>query len=449
MNIILPQGKCRRQISESASTVYDGGCAERSTLHPIGPLNFYFRYVNIGNVDSLSTGYYHKCTLVISDQVVTWAQSTLFWITWTSSATILVVIMSDVTNIIDRQSLITEDDNREIEPLPLPLHSRYTVCNLRGGIGKTSLVFNLSYETDNCLAVDTCPQGSLSYFFDNSYFEHSGQSVRDLIMHYILPGFGRASRTARKISATNEFFDGKDSFFISSSNDLFLLPTQIASVISQAKNLSGDIQENQINRVLFSLRDEIDREMEETRTSRCLIDTSPFFSGATHLSWHAVDALIVPVRTDQQSINSLSLLLDTLSNPSSEFRKNMPSNMHSPKIQLVILTHCTWSTAEGARNKANKQTEIYIKKIKELVSRNISHFTTGDPDNHILLLADFLGSGRISAALSKPIARLCDYYESSGEIKRRITINGERVSINKSLKKIRKELSYISRSIWG
>lgn len=70
-----------------------------------------------------------------------------------------------------------------------------------------------------------------------------------------------------------------------------------------------------IQNILFSLRNEVSREMAEIEVSKCLIDTSPFFAGATQLSWHATDALIIPVRTDQQSVNSLMLLLKILSDP--------------------------------------------------------------------------------------------------------------------------------------
>lgn len=346
-------------------------------------------------------------------------------------------MLSTIDNVIERQFEIA---NGNPEPLALPKFSKYSVCNLRGGVGKTSLTFNLSYEADNCLTVDTCPQGNLSYFYDSLYYQNNTTSVKDLVLPYMLPGLGRASRVAKRISATNPHFEDKNAFYIASSNDLYTLPSQMATALNQAKSLSGATQVTAIDSMLYSLRDEIDREMQETGTGHCLIDTSPFFSGATHLSWHAVDALIVPVRTDQQSINSLNLLFDTLSNPASEFRRDMPSDSHTPKIQLVVLTHCTWSTAGGARNVPNQQTKVYVEKVRDIVNRNIQHFTTDDPDNHILLLDDFLGTGRISTALSKPIALL-----ESGESMR---INRVRTTVNESVEKVKAQLAYINNSIW-
>ncbi len=344
---------------------------------------------------------------------------------------------SAIANIISRQNAIV---NETPDPLPLPKFTTYAVSNLRGDIGKTSIAFNLSYEADNCLVVDTCPQGNLSYFYDNHYYQNTTTTTKSLILPYLIPGMGKATRIAKKVSGSNEFFLEKDVFYIPSSNDLYSLPSQLNIALTQASSLSGRDQVNAIDAILYSLKNEISREMDETQTKKCLIDTSPFFSGATHLSLLACEALIVPVRTDQQSINSLELLIQTLSDPSSEYRRFAPSDGYTPKIQLVVLTHCAWSTAGGARNLPNKQTMVYIEKVRDIVNRNIQHFTTDDPDNHVLILDDFLGSGRISTALSKPISEL-----EAGESMR---IHRVRTTVNESVEKLKSELHYMSASLW-
>lgn len=94
-------------------------------------------------------------------------------------------------------------------PLGLPTFDRYAICNLRGGIGKTSLAFNLSYLADNLLAVDTCPQGNLSYFYDNGYYQNVSTTVNDVLLPYFFPGLGKASRVAQFIGATNPIFRPK------------------------------------------------------------------------------------------------------------------------------------------------------------------------------------------------------------------------------------------------
>lgn len=345
------------------------------------------------------------------------------------------LVDSAIKTIVDRQYDIA---NGTITSLPLPKHKKYTICNLRGGIGKSTLSFNLTYLANKILAVDTCPQGNLSYFFDDNYFT-SNVNVRDMILPYIVPGLGRATRIAHRISATNHFFTN-ESFYVPSDEQLYLLPAQMTTAVNQTSGLPSLQREQALESILLSLKNEIDRELAELELETCLIDTSPFFSGATHLAWHATDALIVPVRTDQQSINSLNLIFKVLSDPASEFRRHLPSDFPTPKIQMVVLTHCGWSTVRNARNIPNQQTVIYLKMLKDLVSRNISHFTTDDPDNHIALLDDFLGSGRISSALSKPIQLL-----EAGDTMR---INRVKVSVNDSVAKCKKQLEFISNSIW-
>ncbi|MDR1209274.1 MAG: ParA family protein, partial [Clostridiales bacterium] len=61
----------------------------------------------------------------------------------------------DFQSVVDRQEVIA---NGEFPDLGLPKHDRYAICNLRGGIGKTTLSFNLCFLADDVLAVDTCPQ---------------------------------------------------------------------------------------------------------------------------------------------------------------------------------------------------------------------------------------------------------------------------------------------------
>ena len=94
--------------------------------------------------------------------------------------------MSDILEeLIGRQFEIARG---EAEALPLPRFNTYTICNLRGGIGKTSLAFNLAYLADEILAVDTCPQCNLSWFFDNNYLQNVQLTVYDMLLPHFVPG---------------------------------------------------------------------------------------------------------------------------------------------------------------------------------------------------------------------------------------------------------------------
>lgn len=328
----------------------------------------------------------------------------------------------------------------EETPLPLPKLKTYAITNLRGGIGKTSIAFNLSYLADHVLVADTCPQGNLSYFYDRDYTLAGGVTVADLIRPYILPGFAYPSHISQKISATNQYFESKQGYFIKSSPDLYVLPNQVSTAMVQARTVAGTAQSSMLDHILYSLKTELLKEMEVVQADKCLIDTSPFFAGATQLAWNAADGLLIPVRTDQQSVNSFKLLLDMLTSSQSDFRKNLPSDNHIPKIQLVIMTHCSWSTREGSRNRPNKQTKMFINEVYSQICRHINLFSTDNPGNHIMLLDDFLGSGRVASAKSKPIPCLVP-----GESN---VINREKSTVNNSVTKIKNELNFIYNSIW-
>ena len=269
--------------------------------------------------------------------------------------------------IIYRQFDIANNNAVEIE---LPKYKIYAMCNLRGGIGKTTLSFNLSYLADDLLAVDTCPQGNLSYFYDKDYYAGNQTNVKDMLLPYLVPGLGKATRVASFIGATNEYFSDKNNFYIPSSEELYLLPSQLITAINQTAGLQQSQKQLALKSILYSLETEIKRELSENSLDKCIIDTSPFFAGATQLAWYAADALVIPVRTDQQSIKSLELLINILTNPQSEFRKYLPENdMNVPKIQMVVLTHCGWSTVAGARNEPNQQTKLYLKKVYDILSK--------------------------------------------------------------------------------
>jgi len=343
-----------------------------------------------------------------------------------------------IDTIIDRQFAIA---NNQASAIDLPKHKIYTMCNLRGGIGKTTLSFNLSYLTNNLLVVDTCPQGNLSFFYDNNYYAGHQINVKDILLPYLVPGLGKATRVSAFIGATNEYFSEKNNFYIPSSEELYLLPSQLSTAINQTLGLQSPQREQALKSILYSLKTEIERELAENHLDKCLIDTSPFFAGATQLAWYAADALVIPVRTDQQSIKSLELLINTLGSPQSEFRKYLPENDGNiPRIQMVVLTHCGWSTVAGARNEPNQQTKIYLKKVYDILSKHRTLLSTDNPENHLFMLDDFLGSGRISSVESKPIELL-----RAGETK---SIERVRVSVNRSVDKCKNQLKFIAGQLW-
>lgn len=344
-----------------------------------------------------------------------------------------------VKDLVSRQFDIANGADPSFE---LPKQKIYSICNLRGGIGKTTLAFNLSYLGDDVLAVDTCPQGNLSYYFDDNYYSSSLPNVRDLIEPYIYPNYAKASHVSRFVGATNSRFENKHTYFIPSNQELFLLPAQISSAIQQTSFVRGQRQQDMVSSIIFSLRTEIEREMDELNgaVSKCLIDTSPFFPGATQLSWYASDGLIIPIRTDQQSVKSFELLLKMLTSKDSDYRRYIPDNFNTPKIHIVVLTHCGWSTSSGARNVPNNPTMVYINKVYELMRQYKHLLTTDEVDNHLFLLDDFLGAGRISSFRATPLELL--------RPKESCSIARQKVTVNESVVKCQNQLKYISKLLW-
>lgn len=347
-----------------------------------------------------------------------------------------------IDDIISRQLSISEGAG--VPFIDLPKYNTYTICNLRGGIGKTTITVNLTAFANDMLVVDACPQGNTSFFFDNTYYQNTSLSTYDLLIPYVFSGLGHAQKIAKNVNASNDNYD-RGIFYIPSSESLYLFPSQLANALSQAITLPVNNRQKAIISILNSLKIEVHRESKETNTKKILIDSSPFFSGATHLAWHACDALIVPVRTDEQSIKSFELLLKIISDPQGEFQKNIAfaggnNEVTTPKIQMVVLTHCGWSTRSGDQNVPNNATKIYLNKIRDIVARNITHFTTKNPDNHILILDDLLGSGRVSSAINTPIKNL-----SAGMS---VTVNHSRVQVNESIGKCKNQLKFLYDCLW-
>ena len=95
-------------------------------------------------------------------------------------------------DVIDKQIQIA---NGVAASVPLPRFQKYTMCNLRGGIGKTTLSFNISHLADDLLVVDTCPQGNLSYCYDNQYYSSRATTVCDLILSHLIPNVPGVTHT--------------------------------------------------------------------------------------------------------------------------------------------------------------------------------------------------------------------------------------------------------------
>ncbi|WP_160680791.1 ParA family protein [Clostridium sp. C8-1-8] len=345
----------------------------------------------------------------------------------------------------------------------LPQNSIYAITNFKGGIGKTTLSFNLLHYFDKyyqTLAVDLCPQTNFTdLLLGDMYNETKNINIYDSLQSRLLgpdweATIDKKGPLAKRIIDTNEFFQGSfdsnnlrdnHSYVIPGSSKLHLFPNYLynkLNVLSGSLNVTKNSQESRmISSTLFSLKNVINENMTNLKLSKCIIDTSPFFAGATHLAWCAADTLIIPIRVDKKSVQGLEDVLQMLHNDNSEFNIwRMKAGIESkPKIQAILVTHCGWNTAQNYKPDNASQTFIstalsYAEEYKDL-------FTTSNVEDHFALLNEFHGSGKISGELSIPI----------NEMKKNkfYSIKGKRIEANDSVNKYKKQLEFASKLILG
>jgi chromosome partitioning protein len=174
--------------------------------------------------------------------------------------------------------------------------STYAVSIFRGGIGKTTLGFNLAYEMsrhDSILVADVCPQRNLSELLLGEDLQADGPDIYDALIPYVTAGFSKveAGTLGMRISqSSNTFRGGKKSYAIKGSNSLFLFASSLYAGLSGLTVMDPTKRTQAMKNILFGLREVLSRESKALGTTKTLIDTSPFFGGATHLAWMAADA---------------------------------------------------------------------------------------------------------------------------------------------------------------
>ena len=107
-------------------------------------------------------------------------------------------------------------------------------------------------------------------------------------------------------------------FLLPGSKELFLFPSLLYTQLGQSAQL-GSRSEATTRNILQSVQGLAEELRNHISAEKVLIDTSPFFGGATHLAWVAAEALIIPVRVDQHSIEALKLTLSMLKDETMDF----------------------------------------------------------------------------------------------------------------------------------
>lgn len=355
--------------------------------------------------------------------------------------------MGDIDLVLERHEKVVSEEPWESPLSNAPKFKSYAVTNFRGGIGKTTLSFNLAYELskqNRAFFVDVCPQKNFSeLLLKQDAHNEDSRTIYDALLAKVVGGAWDATEgydgipLAKRVrDANREFENCKLCHAIPGSSELFLFPSQLYTQLNQIYSMTGTRKTKVLTNLLNSLKQVILEESFDLKPDVTLIDTSPFFAGGTHLAWHAAEALIIPVRVDEQSIYALELTLRMLHDPNSEFHqwRERAEIEAVPKVQAIAITHCGWN--RQAKNSIDNTSKTFIGRALELAERYADCFATERPADHFAILQDFQSSGKISGALAIPIDKLED-----GQF---FTVDGRRLEANKSVHRCKKEIAYLA-----
>ena len=342
--------------------------------------------------------------------------------------------------ILDRHATVLEGGKKF--PSPERTFNRYAVSIFRGGVGKTTLTFNLAYEMakkDELLVIDVCPQRNLSELLLGEDLNDDGDDIYKALLPTVLSGFPppESGVLSQRISQScKDFRKGKKSFVIPGSNSLYLFASSLYSALSGLAVVDPSLQKEGTKRILLGFKDFLDRETEKLGVKKILIDTSPFFGGASHLAWLAAEALIVPVRVDKSSIEAFKLTIKMLKDPTMDFLRyaNSGGIDDTPKIHVIAITHCGWSRIKART--PDRSTQAFVSQVIDIISSEPELFSSSNPLDSIVLLDDFHSSGRISGATRRPLAEL--------KVRQFVNVEGKRLQVNESLDRYQRELRFLT-----
>lgn len=316
----------------------------------------------------------------------------------------------------------------------------YAISNLRGGVGKSSIAFNLAYEISrhsSVLLADLCPQCNFTEMLLGDF--RPKVNIFHALQPIILgPAFGDppVDLSYRVGQYCDDFKGGKGSFVIAGNPELFAFPStlyQQLNVAYASRNVTA------VSKLLRGLRTVLEGEAKLSGCDKILMDTSPFYAGGTHLAWCAAEALIVPVRVDEHSIESLELLFRQLSDPSRDFQlwNERAGGAETPKIAAVVMTMV--GSKSQVKATPDRASLMYIERAYALAAAHAHLFGVSDPSDAFVLTDDFHSAGRISGAKRIPISEL--------KIRSFYTVENKRLQVNASTERYRKQLKYLSSMI--
>lgn len=321
-----------------------------------------------------------------------------------------------------------------------PNFKSYAVTNLRGGVGKSFIAFNLAYEVSrkhSVLLADLCPQCHFTTLLLGDY--RPKVNIYDALQPITVgaPWGDIPDDISYRVSQyCDEFKGGKGAWAIAGNPELSAFPSTLYQQLNSAYAARDHAV---VQKLLHGLKAVLGKEADEKKCDKILLDTSPFYAGGTHLSWCAVEALIVPVRVDEHSIESLELLFRQLSDATRDFCQwnERAGGCPTPKVAAIVMT-MVGSHSQG-RAAPDSASRVYVERAFNIVQKHAQLLAVPDPSDAFVLTDDFHSAGRISSAKRIPISEL--------KIRSFHRVENRRVQVNASAERYQKQLKYLASMI--